>query len=54
MRVPGEAGSGAAKVTIQIPDWKGPVLPPSSFEVPLDAGSEKIQIAKPWKERQRQ
>jgi hypothetical protein len=49
VRVPSEAGEGAAKVTIRIPDWKGPELSPTSFAVPLDDASTKIRVAKPWK-----
>jgi hypothetical protein len=50
VRVPSEAGQGAARVTIRILDWKEQKLPPAVFAVPLDNSANKIQIAKPWKD----
>ncbi len=52
VRVPGEAGNGLAKVTIQIPAWKETPLAPASFAVSLDLDSSEMQTAKPWKEKQ--
>jgi len=49
VRVPSEAGQGAAKITIRIPNWQQQELPPAVFAVPLDNSANKIQIAKPWK-----
>jgi hypothetical protein len=35
VRVPGNAGSGKAKVTLSYPKWKGPAVDSTTVEVPI-------------------
>ena len=35
MRVPDDAGSGKAKVTLSYPMWKGPAVDSTTVEVPI-------------------
>jgi hypothetical protein len=35
VRVPDEAASGKAKVTVSFPDWKEGEVTPATFEVPI-------------------
>lgn len=51
VRVPSEAGDGAAKITLHIENWKE--LPAATFVVPLDSAPGKLHAAKPWKEMPR-
>jgi hypothetical protein len=42
VRVPDEAGSGKAKVTLSFADWKEGKVAPATFEVPIvEAGAKK-------------
>jgi hypothetical protein len=38
VRVPGNAGSGKAKVTLSYPKWKGPAVDSTTVEVPIKDG----------------
>ena len=35
MRVPDDAGSGAARVTLSYPKWKGRPVAPATFTIPI-------------------
>jgi hypothetical protein len=36
VRVPDEADSGKAKITVSFPDWKEDKVTPATFEVPIE------------------
>ena len=41
MRVPDNAATGSAKVTVSYPDWKGRPIPPATFEIPINDAPPK-------------
>lgn len=41
MRVPDNAGSGKAQITLSFPDWKEGQVVPATFEVPIEGPKPK-------------
>ena len=46
MRVPDNAGSGTAKVTLTYPRWKDRPVTPATFEIPIRDALPKSAVGK--------